>query len=169
MKAGTIVTGTCRGCSQEFGYVSKPGRRREWCSERCRKKSYNVPCIDCGVMVDGTTPSRMTGRCTVCSKAHFSSEVRAAHIAAIQRWAAIYGEPPASPDWNVTKARYMKDVERVERFRAGSWPSAKAVIKSFGTWNAAIMAAGFTPRRSGGVPENHLRKRAVRDELERAA
>jgi hypothetical protein len=165
MKRGTIVTASCVGCEKRFEYAFRSGRSRMWCSERCRKDSYAVPCKDCGVLVDGTTPSRMMGRCAPCAAAHHSSVARAAHIAAIQEWAAIYGEPPAVTDWSQQHARECKDEARARRWLEDGWPSARAVIKVFGTWNAAIVAAGFPPRQAGGYAENNQRKRTARQRV----
>ncbi len=56
-------------------------------------------------------------------------------IAAIQEWAERFGHPPASGDWRFGVAPY--------------WPATSTVQNRFGSWNAAISAAGFTPLRSG--------------------
>lgn len=58
---------TCAGCGGPFPPELKPHPRRKWCSERCRKRQYAKPCIDCGKPIDGTTPSRCGGRCTPCA------------------------------------------------------------------------------------------------------
>lgn len=57
-------------------------------------------------------------------------------IAAIQAWHAEHGEPPRVTDW----------IRRSE-----NRPTAQTVIDRFGKWNTAISAAGFEPRRRGGV------------------
>lgn len=56
------------------------------------------------------------------------------YIDAIQRWAREHGEPPRMADW---------------RPAVGDYPSTSAVEERFGSWNAAIRAAGFTPRPPG--------------------
>jgi hypothetical protein len=62
---------------------------------------------------------------------------RASIVAAIQRWNDEHGEPPKSTEW------VKKQDGR---------PTMSTVINHFGTWVAAIVAAGFEPRRSGGQP-----------------
>lgn len=39
--------------------------------------------------------------------------------------------------------------EKAERFCAGNWPWAWTVSEKFGSWNAGIAVAGFTPVRPG--------------------
>jgi hypothetical protein len=57
---------------------------------------------------------------------------------AIRDWTNIYGEPPLSNDW---QGPYRPD-----------WvPSTHTVHDHFGTWNAAIQAAGFKPRPRGAA------------------
>jgi hypothetical protein len=84
--------------------------------------------------------------------------------AAIQEWAAIFGEPPCCDDWNATKARLSPGGWRAVRRAATGrdWPSARLVTKAFGSWNAGIAAAGFVPRPAGwaanGVVHHHCRR-----------
>jgi hypothetical protein len=60
------------------------------------------------------------------------------------------------PDWEPSRARRTDQSRRAERFEAGDWPSAKTVQTAFGTFNAAIAAAGFTPNRGAGPPKRRL-------------
>lgn len=60
-------------------------------------------------------------------------------VAAIQEWAEIHGQPPTRDMWRGKS----KPSER------GRWPSANSVDRNFGSWNAAIAAAGFEPRAQG--------------------
>lgn len=69
-------------------------------------------------------------------------------VEAIHRWAAEYGECPKMIDWEPARARRMGQDWRADRFASGHWPSAKIVCGQFGSFNAAITAAGITPRRS---------------------
>ena len=71
-------------------------------------------------------------------------------IAAIRKWAADHGQPPTVNGW----------------FYAGDdRPGRVTVINRFGSWNAAIAAAGFQPRQQGGF---WVGARIVREERERA-
>ena len=56
-------------------------------------------------------------------------------IAAIQQWVTRHADIPSMADW--TRAR-------------PPFPAAVTACYYFGSWNAAISAAGFTPRRSSG-------------------
>lgn len=56
------------------------------------------------------------------------------YIAAIQRWAREHGAPPTQRGW----AR-----------AADGYPSSTGVAYVFGSWNAAVAAAGFEPRGRG--------------------
>jgi hypothetical protein len=69
-------------------------------------------------------------------------------IAAIHRWQAEHDEAPKMIDWEPARARRMGQDWRAERFESGHWPSAKVVCGQFGSFNAAITAAGMTPRRT---------------------
>jgi Homing endonuclease associated repeat len=64
---------------------------------------------------------------------------REAIIAAIQRWHTEHGEPPISTQW--------------QKKQNGS-PTVPTVVAMFETWNAAIIAAGFTPRTRGAQQGN---------------
>lgn len=55
-------------------------------------------------------------------------------LAAIRRWVAEHGEPPRSLQWMTS---------------TDGNPSRVTVAHWFGSWNAGIAAAGFTPREQG--------------------
>lgn len=60
---------------------------------------------------------------------------------AVRRWAQEHQGPPRTRDWAAP---------------GPAWPSYRIVVRVFGTWNAAIVAAGFTPRcqrRGNQAPE----------------
>lgn len=71
--------------------------------------------------------------------AHLNDWTRDEILAAIRRWYSLHGEPPRCNDW------------KLEAY--SEWPNTKCVTYLFGTWNAAIRAAGFTPRKPGGQPK----------------
>lgn len=156
----------CEGC----GVPVPPSRGaipRKWCSERCRKQQYSVPCVDCGKPLngsDGRGPNAAV-RCVKCSGAISGAKrtvwTREAIVRAIREWAELYGEPPAMPDWSPSSARHLGNPERAERFLSanGRWPWATKVHQRFGSWNAALEAAGFKPRAPHGGDGNQLRRR----------
>jgi hypothetical protein len=68
-------------------------------------------------------------------------------VLAIQRWARDHdGRPPTARDWDRPRRRH--DVNKPGRLNAprSGHPSKWTVVKKFGSWNAAIEAAGFEPR-----------------------
>jgi hypothetical protein len=67
---------------------------------------------------------------------------------AIRSWARWYGQPPTSIDWEPARARRMGQPWRAERFERGDWPTVRMVRGKFGSFNAAVRAAGLRPRRA---------------------
>ena len=70
-------------------------------------------------------------------------------LEAIRDWARRYGEPPATSDWSPARARNQGQEWRAQRYLAGDWPSVSTVIRRFGTFGAAVRAAGLEPRPRG--------------------
>jgi hypothetical protein len=79
----------------------------------------------------------------------------------IQEWVSLYGEIPAATDWHpgdcrrsaaISLARAQRWNDRARRFSEGEYPWPMTVQKMFGSWNAAIKAAGFEPRREAMPP-----------------
>lgn len=58
---------------------------------------------------------------------------RDAIVEALQRWAEEHGRPPTQTDWNIAGAYY---------------PRARLVARRFGTWSAALSAAGLRTYRA---------------------
>jgi hypothetical protein len=68
-------------------------------------------------------------------------------------WHRLFGVPPAAGDWNPSRARRM--TKRPDDYFGRTlarhdstgrrWPSTTLVANHFGTWNAALSAAGFEP------------------------
>lgn len=71
-------------------------------------------------------------------------------IGELRRWAAEYGAPPAAADWNRALARRQGREDVAQRHAAGDWPSYSTIVNYFGSWSAAITAAGYQPRPVGG-------------------
>jgi Homing endonuclease associated repeat len=85
---------------------------------------------------------------------------------AMRRWAARYGEPPTTADWEPARARRLGADWRAERFESGEWPSARMVRGQFETFNAAIEAAGLRPRSAPSrLRPNFEDPRAILDAL----
>jgi hypothetical protein len=137
---------SCKGCGAELAPAKGPGRRRVWCSDRCRKGQYAGACVDCGAPTNGYDgPGKASERCRACRDRYQHEECKwttATIVAAIRRWAVTYGVPPSAANWNPTVSRSRGD----SRFELGDWPTQATVQAKFGTWNAAMAAAGYDPR-----------------------
>jgi|1185.fasta_scaffold128385_1 hypothetical protein len=69
-------------------------------------------------------------------------------IAAINDWAERYGQPPARIDWERHMIRRRGHAAKLARLDAHPRPvpGATPVLERFGSWKAALAAAGHTPR-----------------------
>lgn len=67
-------------------------------------------------------------------------------VGAVKRWLAMYGECPRMIDWEPARARRLGQQWRADRFESGTWPTTRMVRCQFQTFNAAIEAAGLSPR-----------------------
>ncbi len=80
---------TCQGCDKALPPQRRGGMPRKWCSERCRKRSYGDPCVDCGARTGfGAERARVPDpRCRPCAEAKLLDE-RAAYRQMIEEmWA----------------------------------------------------------------------------------
>lgn len=141
----------CQGCGEPLPPQSYRGRKRKWCSDFCRRHtSYSRPCADCGKPTysgDANPPER----CVPCTARHKMVWTEGAILTAIRAWAADHGGiPPAATDWSPAMALTIGHPEKAEKFYADdAWPHTSTVQDRFGTWNAAIRAAGLAPRPTG--------------------
>ncbi len=157
--------GLSRSIVQEY-YADPTGEK-----VRARKDRYRGSCVDCGAPTDGSAgPGKAPRRCIQCAAIVAGAERkiwdRDTIIAAIQWWAEEHGEPPGSADFNETQARTALHDEararRTERYKAkGAIPCHTTVYREFGSWNAALEAAGFRPRQPDGGGGNGQRQRSV--------
>jgi hypothetical protein len=176
VSATTEVRTTCRGCGEP---IEQPpsGRRRQWCSENCRRRHvYSGTCVDCGAQTSRGRGSSPNERCRPCGAKKNGADAkvwtREAIVAAIREWVVEFGEPPATYDWNPYGARHtMHDEARARRFEdaAGRWPSVTAAFDRFGSWQAAIAAAGYEPRPAHGGGGNVARRRSQRNPSKRGS
>jgi hypothetical protein len=67
-------------------------------------------------------------------------------LVAIREWSRRYGDVPAMSDWDPVRARRLGQEWRIARYRSGDWPSARSVARHFGSFRAAVTAAGLVPR-----------------------
>jgi hypothetical protein len=130
------VLGLSVSVVQEYAADPDGSKARE------RKLKRARPCLDCGVMVnlDGNVrdPAK---RCAPCAHRHAIVWTPEAVIEAIQEWAAAHdGQPPTATGWHLG---------------APGRPVTAIVVRRFGSWDAAIVAAGLVPRGSGKWQVNH--------------
>lgn len=119
--------------------------------KRARIDSYAGSCRDCGKPTDGSNgPHHAPERCLGCATELLKSASAKWMIESIQRWADEHGGvPPRSTDWNVAQRLERGELRAAEEYRAGDWPATSGLPAKFGSWNAAIEAAGFEPREVG--------------------
>jgi endogenous inhibitor of DNA gyrase (YacG/DUF329 family) len=148
---------SCATCGVEI--LNAHGRRK-FCSERCRKHQYDRVCIDCGGPCDGASGlKKIATRCLPCARQHSHDSAhwtRERVIEALQEWATMTGWLPSASEWNPASVQNDARREALLRFRAtGHWPYTNTVLSVFGSWNAAMEAAGFEPRpMHAGRPSN---------------
>jgi hypothetical protein len=117
-----------------------------------RRDTYRRPCSSCGKLMygsDGLGP-RAPEHCAACVGEARQIWTKEKIIVAIREFADRYGRPPSAWDWNPHMALNGGTVSVYDRFYTdGCWPYTHYVQERFGSWNAGIAAAGFTPRRPG--------------------
>ena len=73
-------------------------------------------------------------------------------VAAIRAWNRVKGRAPALMDWHPSEhggdPRWERECPR--------WPPASHVIRRFGSWNAALQAAGFDRPRPPAVSDKQI-------------
>ena len=159
---GVSKTTVCR-----WVYPGVAERSRVLAREAKRRRTGT--CIDCGVATKyGGGEHAISPRCPTCAAIERGKDItKWTHeriVAAIRDWNLLYGEPPAIPDWNPYGARtVLGDEERAKRWEKGRgrWPWFTSVVYQFGSWNAAIEAAGFHPRPPHGGGGNACRRRSA--------
>lgn len=110
-------------------YLYDPDRSKE----KARKDSYRGRCEDCGAPTDGTNGREAAPKlCLSCLGVRTHEERKwtpETILAAIRLFVEENGRRPSSGEWH-----------RADRDRR--FPPPQAVQREFGTWNAAIEAAG---------------------------
>jgi hypothetical protein len=145
------------GCGRSviYSFLNDPTRQHE----RERKIKFYGECMDCGAPTAYRVMPTTAKRCLRCHHAYVHAGAEARYIDAIREWNRLYGQPPSAMDWNVAMARHHAHPERfaeiLRRQRERDWPVASGVVAFFGTWNAAIEAAGFTAMSAGGDRRRH--------------
>ena len=74
-------------------------------------------------------------------------------LEALVEWTRRYGDVPAMADWDPVRARRLGQTWRIARYQEGDWPSARSVAHHFGSFAAAVTAAGLVPRPRSSTAE----------------
>jgi hypothetical protein len=115
-----------------------------------RRHKADGVCIDCGATTHsgGANPPE---RCRKCNYAYSREVSRRYVLESINEWGERFGVPPAASDWNPAMARERGFHDRTERYEKTGrpWPTVALAQAIFGSWNAAIEAAGWEPRPAG--------------------
>lgn len=133
--------------SKSYAYVLITDPSGE--DERRRKEKYCGTCRNCGARTsyDVGGPVDLCRPCSTDERTIWTCD---AIVCAIQEWEAEHGRPPGARDWNPAMARREGRHDIADRFyKEGCWPNTWTVQWRFGSWSAAIVAAGFPPMPMG--------------------
>lgn len=155
----TALYGSWRGFLTEAGLPSPPPlqmalHERLQIAERMRGHPADVVADIIGVHRNTVQSYWRAGRCPSCAGLKVSAQARVCAlcaprvtrrqlarepvIAAIQAWARETGAPPRADDWMLGRGKWDAEYPR--------WPALSQVQEAFGSWNAAMDAAGFGER-----------------------
>ncbi len=90
----------------------------------------------------------MSERCPTCGRLPFAIWTNEAIIEALQAWTAAHRKVPSSADWSKGSRHH---------------PSYRTVTDRYGSWNAAIEAAGLVPVVSRHAKPEWTRDRIIRE------
>lgn len=114
-------------------------------------------CIECG-----KPRSLRDGYCAGCTKSlelnrKWTEEIL---IETLQRFEREFGRRPYANDFSPSTTRKRNDLERLQRFEENSWmPHINTFIQRFGSFNKAMVAAGFRPNGPGQYDRSKIRKK----------
>lgn len=136
--------------------------------EAARRDSYREPCPGCGKPMDGSNgrgpdAPRLCADCMAAAQHDERYWTRERIVAAFQEFARRTGRGPATTDSTLTSpsvSRKLTD-ERLEDGAAARWlvPHPAMVAREFGSWAAALEAAGLPPNPTGGAARRTRRNR----------
>jgi hypothetical protein len=142
MTLRTASEARCMGCGEQLPVKARPSRARKFCSQTCRKRTlYGGICASCGAPTHGDGLVSVARHCLRCARAQAHANRRwtpETVIAALHRSAQETGESPSATRW-------------LRGDRPDYAPSVGVVQREFGSWSAALEAAGL-PQRPAGRP-----------------
>jgi Homing endonuclease associated repeat len=135
---------------------------------RARKDGYRRPCPDCGKLMAGSNgfgafaPKRCRKCAAEASRVWTSDEV----VRVFQRFAEKHGCAPSAADymlrfpsqWEHASPERLAEADRIAR-SGPQLPAPPTVQGIFGSWNAAVRAAGLKANPPGGAGSRVRRRR----------
>lgn len=117
---------------------------------RERKRRYERACVGCGKTINPNGLRVETVRCHPCEGEHRREMTRRWILDSFAQWHDLFGAPPSTDDWSPARVRHRGwkgSVWRIRRYESTGrpWPPVCTVQEHFGTWTAALRAAGFEP------------------------
>jgi hypothetical protein len=180
--AGRVAVLRARGMMQRE-IAAELGIPRSWAAELCndpdgsraraRKDRLGLPCPRCGTRMTGSE-GRGTRRapklCQACSRETPANKIwtRETVVAAFQHFERVVGRPPTTVDRaNIppSVAAHLSAERIAEGQRAARLvplPAPGTVAALFGSWAAALAAAGFEPNGCGEPSHRRPRTRKPR-------
>jgi hypothetical protein len=73
----------------------------------------------------------------------------------IHEWTEVFGEPPTSSKWGPGHLRNKGQEDDLVNFLSGHYPTTRTVARFFGSFPAAIQAAGYAPAKIGRPDGSH--------------
>lgn len=124
-------------------------RDPEGARDRRNRERYRGTCETCGRPTSGGYGYDAPRHCPACARAHARVWSPDGIVQAIRDWCELTGAAPTVPDWSPAHAG--EGHAGAARFHAepGRWPSAATVRAHFGSFSAALAAAGVEPARRG--------------------
>jgi hypothetical protein len=131
-----------------------------------RKKRYGRPCPDCGDPMTGCNgpAGPHPERCERCERIRIHEDrywTQERIVEALREFRRLIGKPPTSTDAlhrgnNVISIEERVSPERVKELRRAAGlvrlPCMSAIYREFGSWDAAMRAAGLDPVGPGTPP-----------------
>lgn len=153
-----------------YSYASQLATDPDGAKARARKESYAQPCPECGAPMNGSDgPSAPPTRCAACLWTRGPDVWTADEVLrAFRRFRREMGRSPSVNDNghglapSVAATLSRKRLAEVRRaVRAAPLPSLPTVLALFGSWNAALDAAGVKRCPVGAPAHRGKRRRRV--------
>ena len=120
--------------------------------DTARRYIHAHDCEGCGEPILAARVPRCR-RCANTSRSRWGEPFTEREIIdAIRAWQRLEGRPPAQADWHPSDHGGARRWEH----ECPRWPPAAQVTRRFGSWNAALQAAGFDRPRPPAVSDEQI-------------